>query len=388
MRILQVHNRYASGQPSGENTTSAALATGLEALGHEVVRFWPESDDLVGRTKYAHSAGPLGVGPTASRLRRIVRAGRIDVALVHNVYPTCGPRAIGMLLDGAVPVVHVVHNYRHSCIAGSHRRDGAPCLDCLGPLGRLPGVRHGCYRGSRLQSGIVAAGETMFGHARSRAAVIVHLSRWMRDRVAELSPLATVDQRVIHDPIEEGPEPAPCRRDVLYVGRLAEEKGIELLLAAWTRTSTDWTLHVAGTGPLTPRVADAAARTTRVVHHGELTAEGVAELRRRTAVAVVPALWDEPFGRVAAEAHAAGQPVLATPHGALPEIVVPGTGTLVPARQDAWTAALDQAADGRNGSDVQERALANWRERFSVERACRDYATALAAAARGSGSHQ
>jgi glycosyltransferase involved in cell wall biosynthesis len=389
VRILQVHHRYSSAQPSGENMTTELLAGGLDALGHHVIHFSPTSDDLVGRQVFLHAAGPLGFGPTARRLRRLLRMEQFDVALVHNVYPTLGPGAISLLGAAGVPVVHVLHNYRHSCIAGNHWRDGAPCFDCTGSLGRIPGVIHRCYRGSAVQSLLLAGGETLRGGGRSSARVIVHLSAWMKDRVMTLKPLDCADQRVIHDPIAAVPEPPADRRDVLYVGRLAPEKGIDLLLSAWKRMSTSWRLHIAGDGPLRADVLAAATTSSRIVFHGHLPPDKIAALRHRTAVAVVPALWDEPFGRVAAEAHAAGQPVLATPRGALPEIVVPGTGALVRPDVGSWSEALQAVVSQPVPPDAQRRARENWRSRFSIERASRDYANALEAAARGgAGSHQ
>ena len=50
----------------------------------------------------------------------------------------------------------------------------------------------------------------------------------------------------------------------------------------------------------------------------------------RAAVVVFPAMWDEPFGMVAAEAQACGAPVVAFRRGALGEVIVDGlTGFLV-----------------------------------------------------------
>ena len=46
----------------------------------------------------------------------------------------------------------------------------------------------------------------------------------------------------------------------------------------------------------------------------------------RSAVTVMAAKWEEPFGLVAAEAQVAGCPVAAYARGALPEVVAEGAG--------------------------------------------------------------
>lgn len=65
-----------------------------------------------------------------------------------------------------------------------------------------------------------------------------------------------------------------------------------------------------------------------VKSHGEV---GGAEKRRLLAEAsclLFPVIWEEPFGLAVVEALVSGAPVVATPRGALPEIIVPGTGFL------------------------------------------------------------
>jgi UDP-glucose:tetrahydrobiopterin glucosyltransferase len=80
------------------------------------------------------------------------------------------------------------------------------------------------------------------------------------------------------------------------------------------------------------------ARSQVLVHAGEagVAIHGAlprAELWRRmanTKAVLCPAKWDEPFGMVAAEAQAAGTPVIAYRRGALSEVVIDGrTGFLV-----------------------------------------------------------
>jgi glycosyltransferase involved in cell wall biosynthesis len=97
--------------------------------------------------------------------------------------------------------------------------------------------------------------------------------------------------------------------------------------------------------------------------------EDVAELLGRVDVAIVPSLWAEPFGLAAAEAMAAGVPVVAYASGALPE-VVGDSGVLVETGDvDALSTAIRRLAD-----DADERhrlALAGAeraRTHFSYER--------------------
>jgi glycosyltransferase involved in cell wall biosynthesis len=57
-----------------------------------------------------------------------------------------------------------------------------------------------------------------------------------------------------------------------------------------------------------------------------------------------PLRWHEPFGLVMIEALAAGTPVVATPNGAVPEIVDDGETGFVRSGDDELAAALGRAA--------------------------------------------
>ena len=123
--------------------------------------------------------------------------------------------------------------------------------------------------------------------------------------------------------------------------RLAAEKGVELAVQACARA--DLPLVVAGDGPqaATLRAAGGAAFVGRV-GAGEL-----ADLRARAALAIVPSRAAETFGLAAAEAMAAGVPVVANAVGALAELVDPG-GLVAPGDVDA----LADVARARFGDGV------------------------------------
>ena len=101
-------------------------------------------------------------------------------------------------------------------------------------------------------------------------------------------------------------------------------------------------LVVAGDGPQAAR----AARRGRARFVGRVGGEELADLRARAALAIVPSRSAETFGLAAAEAMAAGVPVVASAVGALPELVGPD-GLVAPGDAEALAA----AARGRFGDE-------------------------------------
>lgn len=128
----------------------------------------------------------------------------------------------------------------------------------------------------------------------------------------------------IGDPSGSG---APAgAKEILFVGRLVYEKGVDLLLEAFRRVlhvHPDAFLHVAGAGPEEGALQSLAWRlgiAGRVRFHGYISDEARNRLYRSARAAVVPSRY-EPFGIVALEAMAFGAPVVAARTGGLAEVV-------------------------------------------------------------------
>jgi glycosyltransferase involved in cell wall biosynthesis len=112
-------------------------------------------------------------------------------------------------------------------------------------------------------------------------------------------------------------------REVLFVGRLSPEKGIETLLRAWKLGQ--WPLTVIGDGPLAELVSRHATKSDgRLRYEGYLQQEDVSRAVRRAAILVMPSEWYEAFPLVAVEAFANGLPVVASRLGSMAEIVEDG----------------------------------------------------------------
>jgi len=108
---------------------------------------------------------------------------------------------------------------------------------------------------------------------------------------------------------------------------------VELAIDACARAGVP--LVVAGDGPLAGRLRGAPG----VRFAGSVAPAELAELRARAALAIVPSRAAETFGLAAAEAMAAGVPVVAGAVGALPELVGPDA-VVAPGDADALAVAV------------------------------------------------
>jgi glycosyltransferase involved in cell wall biosynthesis len=109
--------------------------------------------------------------------------------------------------------------------------------------------------------------------------------------------------------------------DFLYVGRLAEGKGITTMIRALESTGIPAHLNIVGDGPMRSEVEAAVARGVRIRYFGRKPHSEVLDLMARSRCLIFPSECYETFGNVAAEAFACGTPVIASRMGALPEIV-------------------------------------------------------------------
>lgn len=375
LRVLVVHNRYRSGQPSGEDRVVDREVALLAGAGHVVDRFERRSDDIAAMPLPRRAAVPLLVpwNPAVrTELREHLLATVPDVVHVHNTFPLLSPSVVAACADAGVPLVATLHNYLQVCPSGTLYRDGAACTACVGGS-PVPAVRHGCYRGSRVASVPMA-----LNHA-------VNRRRWWSG-VTTFFCISDAQRRVLLDAGMPGgklvvkhnvvDEPASRRagpgEHVLFLGRLTVEKGVRLLMTAWDELAaaggTGLPLVIAGSGPLEAEVRGWAAGRADVRVAGLQDPAGCADLTARATAVVVPSTWLEAFGLVVVEAMAAGVPVVAAGHGAPAELVVDGVTGLLhePGHAGSLAAALRAAvADPDRNARMGAAARLRYEEAFT-----------------------
>jgi glycosyltransferase involved in cell wall biosynthesis len=361
MKVVVAHNRYSSAQPSGENTIVDAEIAALREAGVEVLPFLRSSDEigtLPAVQKALLPVSPIRAAPAQAALRELITAARPDLLHLHNPYPLISPWIVRTAQAHGLPVLHTVHNYRQVCANGLYYRDGHVCQDCRGRAFPLPAVVHSCYRGSRAQSAVMATALTV--HRGTWRGVDRYLA--LTDAIAaHLRDFGIPDERIVVKPNstpDPGP-PAPLGEGFLFAGRLSAEKGLPLLLDAWSRSPVG-TLRIAGDGPLRSLVES----RSDVVYLGPLDRAGVLAAMRDSAVVLAPSTWHDVLPTVILEALAAGRPVLGTDLGGIPYLVG-DAGWIVPPTAGALAAALPVARTA--APDLARRARKRYESTFTPE---------------------
>lgn len=131
---------------------------------------------------------------------------------------------------------------------------------------------------------------------------------------------------------------SPAPRDgetceLLFVGRLAPQKGVDVLLRALAQMPDGWRLRIAGDGPEREKLAALSTSlglAERVQFLGWTQRDALPALYRSADVFVFPS-YDEGMPNVVLEALASGLPIVATRIAGTEQLVIDGeNGALVP----------------------------------------------------------
>lgn len=367
-RVLQVHTRYRLA--GGEDRVVEAEKHLLEEAGvqvHQVVfdnADLRESRSIAGDLQLAASA--IWSRAAERRVRAAIVAHRPQVMHVHNTFPAASPSVYAAAAAHRVPVIQTLHNYRFVCPAATVFRDGHVCTDCVGRSMPWPAVVHACVRGSHAQSAVAAATLTLHrarGTFISDISCYVALTSFQRELMVD-GGLPANRIRVIPNFLEPDPGIGTDDREgVLFVGRLAEEKGIAVLLDA--ASVVPGVVRIIGGGPLASGVEQASA-ADQVAYLGPLAHPIAIDEIRRTVALVLPSIWFEGFPLVLLEAFASGTPVIASHIGSLAELIEDGVTGLLAKPNDAADLA-DRIQQAMSHPDEMRRMGLNARRTYEAQ---------------------
>jgi glycosyltransferase involved in cell wall biosynthesis len=257
----------------------------------------------------------------------LLRAERPDIAHLHNIYHHLSPAIIATLKKHGVPVVMTLHDYKVVCPAYKLFRRGETCERCR--QGRFfHCLLNRCVKESYWKS-LVALLEAEL-HRRHYRLVdrFVCPSGFLLEKVGAMGfPGPGVMIGNFAWPPPQDAPPTPPAPQVVFFGRLVEEKGVPLLIDAMSGIDAD--CLIVGDGPLRDVLRARAAANPRIKFLAHQPFAELERIVRGSSMVVVPSVWYEnnPFAII--ESFALGVPVVAARIGGIPELVTDGeTGLL------------------------------------------------------------
>ena len=381
MKILLV-NDYATPTAGAERITRH-LRDALRGRGHEVRTFASGAELIAGESfADARCFGTTtrlqtlssAVNPSAVRaLRRELRAFSPDVVQVQMFLWQLSPLILPLLRD--VPSIYYTMTFKPVCPTGlKWLPGGAPCVDRAGAAC----LRNRCV--TMAGFGPLMLQRYLWRRGRHALSAVVGCSDAVR-RALEADGVAVRDVIWPGTPVADSRPALDGPPTVTYAGRLAREKGVDVLVRAFRlvrERRPDARLLIAGTGPEDPALRALVARlglSDAVEMPGQLENEALDALLGRSWVHAVPSRWPEPFGLTATEAMMRGIAVVASAIGGLAESLEHEvTGLRVEAGDEAALAEAlsrplaDRALAERLGAAGRRRALALFTIEQSVDR--------------------
>ncbi|PSF39213.1 glycosyltransferase family 1 protein [Aphanothece hegewaldii CCALA 016] len=381
MKILLV-NDYAT-PTGGAEILTLALREGLRSRGHDARLFASSARPL-----NAYSQADYSCFGTTSRFRTLLQTAnpfafykfhqvlnefQPDVIHVTLFLTQLSPLILPLLKN--FPSLYYAVWYRSVCPLGTKMLPNSTACQIQ--------VGTACYRYNCLP-------------LRDWLPLMVQMRLWKSQQNAFKLIVAAseaVKQQLKIDGIESGAvvwhgvplqiprSPLSFPPTIAFAARLVKEKGGEILLKAFAKVVNyipEARLLLVGDGPERDRLKqmiDDLMLTANVTMPGQMDRLEMETLFSKAWVQVVPSLWAEPFGLIAANAMMRGTAVVASASGGLTEIVQHAkTGFLVPpGHVDALADALlkllqDRELAEQMGQAGKEVAIAQFSEDVFVDK--------------------
>jgi glycosyltransferase involved in cell wall biosynthesis len=364
MKILHLLHQYLPEKIGGTELYTRTLARMQAAAGHEITIFspavttqnWPEPAFEDGVQVFR-----LAVGPRSStavfqhtfhqpalqkNFHHLLEKTRPEIVHIQHLMglPTS---LISQIASKNIPFVVTLHDYWYIC-ANAQLITNYDNSVCQGPDWWLNCAHCALARAGKpnltlLQPAVaplMAFRNFRLKKVLDQASQLIAPTNFVRETYRQLGIDSTKIAVIPHGirPPENGrpaPPPKPETLRVVYIGGLAPQKGVHVLIDAVNRlASAPITLNIYGDMTAFPDyVAGLKAQVSHPDIHfnGRLPHEALWDVLAQSDVVVVPSLWYETASLIIQEAFAAGVPVIASDIGALRERVQDGIdGRLFP----------------------------------------------------------
>jgi glycosyltransferase involved in cell wall biosynthesis len=328
MKILAIHNYYQI--RSGEDLAFDATVSVLRERGH-ILSFLTRDNREIGNgaiSKLRTAITSVFSIRAFCEVWRTIGREKPTIALVQNVFPLISPSVYWALRLRGIPVAQRVFNYRPVCPNGVLFTQGLICERCRGG-GYWNAVIYACYRGSRAASLAMALSVAF--------ARVSGVWRWGVDLF--LTPdlflggkiLPAVNDtrkiRVLYNPAPTlfSETTGPRGTDILFVGRLVPEKGIDMVLECAKRLPKH-RFRVIGAGDFedAARKKALALGLENVEWLGPVYGDDLVRHYNEAGALLLPSRWYDNMPLVLTQALILGIPVVASRINGIPEFAIDG----------------------------------------------------------------
>jgi glycosyltransferase involved in cell wall biosynthesis len=367
MRVLQIVHQFPPEHIGGVELITQQLHDNLGALGHQCLVLTrgstPQNERQNGIYVAKIDASPAkrflatyGQPMLHAEVSQLLAREAFDIVHLQHLmgYPAS---IVDTIVARRIPLVISIHDYWHACANAQlitnfdHAICDGPgllkCSRCAAARGGWPGLSAPAFMP------LMALRSRLLKRTLAQAAVVTSPSsfviEWFRTQGWDTTHWRVIPYGLNGTPRTPYP-PAPTPR-IAYVGSLAWQKGVHVLIDAFNRMPPDAQLTIAGPLDVFPEYV--AELRKQAVHPG-IRFSGVFDraqvwtLLSESDALVMSSLWHETASLTAREGLAAGCHVIASHVGALSEAITDASqGTLVPPGDvDALAEALQRVPRG------------------------------------------
>ncbi len=319
MRIFIIHNQY---QQRGGEDAVVEQEVDLLKRKNEVQLFTTKNHKGI-KGAIQTLLSPYNYFISKKIIKKIVKFNP-DIVHIHNLHYSIGPLIVRKINKLGVPMVMTLHNYRLICPSATLSNNGKLYLKSLEENFPWSAVLDRVHNSSYFKTFYL--GFTYWLHKKlntwNKVDRYIVLSDFAKKIITD-STLNISDKKIVVKPnstfIPDNNVNYQSQHHFLYIGRLSTEKGIEVLLEAFSGTS--FKLKIAGDGPLKKLVLNYTAKYSNIEYLGPMLFSDLDKEIRLSSAVIVPSVCYETFGLTIIEAFARHTSTIVSDIGTFKEIV-------------------------------------------------------------------
>lgn len=324
MKILLVHNFYQ--YHGGEDEVVENEKELLEKRGNEVFTYFINSDEI---NRYSPLQKLLIIPRTIYNKRHglaVVQKAKetgADIVHVHNFWPIISPSIFFHLNKANIPYIQTVHNFRYTVAnALLNKEDWDQDTKKL----KIQKRSFNSYKKSFLMTftywltARYVRWSKVFQKGNGNLLFLNKFGKDVQSRFFVGTRIFIKGNFLPRKNIYKITNTSNLEAYFLFLGRISEEKGIEILLDAYIKKNFNSKLKIAGTGPLLEKLKHKYPYNN-IEFLGFVSGEKKAKLISQAKALIIPSTCLENFPVTIIEANMYGIPVIASNSGGIPELI-------------------------------------------------------------------